>query len=225
VPAKKGAGSVAAGIELINSKPLYITYDSVNWINEVESYVYKKDINGKFTNNPIDQFCDCFVAGSMVTTMKGQKPIETIEVGEFVLTSQGLQPVVHTWKNGIKEVSKYTLDYGNKKIVLTCTDKHKIKTTKGFKKISTLKKGDILYVLNEHDTHELVLLNITREYIGEREVFDLMVENHHEYFVENQLVSNCHDAARYCYVELFGLRNVRAAKAVRTGFQRRVISI
>lgn len=225
-PAKKGHGSINAGIDLIKSMPLYITYDSVNWIHEVEGYVYKRDNNGMFTNNPIDSYNDCFVAGTMVTTILGQKPIETIEVGEYVLTSEGYEKVLHTWKNGIKEVSKYTLKYADREVVLTCTDKHKIKTTKGFKKISNLKKGDILYLLNDYDTYESVLLNIKREYVGKREVFDLMIENHHEYFVDNQLVANCHDAARYCYVELFGLSNVRKSLSKgSTKYQRRYATV
>lgn len=59
VPAKKGAGSISAGIDLINSMPFYITRDSKNWWTEVENYKYKKAATGGYTNIPIDAYNDC----------------------------------------------------------------------------------------------------------------------------------------------------------------------
>ncbi len=61
-PAKKGNDSIKAGIDLIQSMPLYITKDSHNWWLEVENYKYKKDKNGKFTNTPIDDYNDLWDA-------------------------------------------------------------------------------------------------------------------------------------------------------------------
>ena len=54
IPAKKGAGSIRAGIDFINSKNLYITKDSKNWVNEQQMYLYKK-VHGEWTNDPIDK--------------------------------------------------------------------------------------------------------------------------------------------------------------------------
>jgi len=59
-PAKKGPDSIKAGIEMIQSMPLYITKDSTNWLIEAENYKYKPDTNGKFTNTPDDSFNDCW---------------------------------------------------------------------------------------------------------------------------------------------------------------------
>ena len=148
VPAKKGADSIKAGIELIQAVPLFLTNDSHNWQQEAENYKYKKDTNGKFTNTPIDDYNDCFVAGTQVLTIDGPKAIETIEVGEQVLTSEGYNTVVHTWDNGVREVSEYKLIFEDREIVVTCTDKHKIKTTTGWKQIQDLQEQDILYLCN-----------------------------------------------------------------------------
>jgi len=68
VPAKKGADSIKAGIELIQSMPLFITNDSKNWMVEIENYKYKKDANGRFTNTPIDDYNDLHDATRYVYT-------------------------------------------------------------------------------------------------------------------------------------------------------------
>jgi phage terminase large subunit len=62
VPAKKGSGSINAGLDLIQALPLYVTKDSTNIWTEVENYKYKQDINGRFTNNPIDRYNDAIDA-------------------------------------------------------------------------------------------------------------------------------------------------------------------
>lgn len=54
IPAKKGQGSIRAGIDVVSSRNLHLTYDSKNWLNEQELYLYKK-VNGEWTNTPIDK--------------------------------------------------------------------------------------------------------------------------------------------------------------------------
>lgn len=53
VPAKKGPGSVNAGLEALRGLDLYITNDSTNWKEEQLKYKYAKN-KGKWTNSPID---------------------------------------------------------------------------------------------------------------------------------------------------------------------------
>lgn len=166
VPAKKGADSIKAGIELIQAVPLFLTNDSHNWQQEAENYKYKKDTNGKFTNTPIDDYNDCFIAGTQVLTIDGPKAIETIEVGEQVLTSEGYNTVVHTWDNGVREVSEYKLIFEDREIVVTCTDKHKIKTTAGWKQIQDLQKGDTLYLSKNLMERYLCYTQIKNTFIG-----------------------------------------------------------
>lgn len=61
-PADKGAGSVRAGINLIKSKPLFITKASVNGLKEIKSYSWKEK-DGKPIDEVVkvnDDFMDSF---------------------------------------------------------------------------------------------------------------------------------------------------------------------
>ena len=54
-PARKGKGSINAGIDLISSFKIYVHPKCENAINEFGSYAYKKDrTTGKYTNTPMD---------------------------------------------------------------------------------------------------------------------------------------------------------------------------
>lgn len=59
-PARKGADSVRAGIDMIRSKPLWITARSANGIKELRSYRWMLDKNEKPMNKPegVDHFLD-----------------------------------------------------------------------------------------------------------------------------------------------------------------------
>lgn len=56
VPAKKGADSVAYGIQLMNEKPPIVSAKSTNLLNELRNYTWMQDRNGKAMNKPIDVF-------------------------------------------------------------------------------------------------------------------------------------------------------------------------
>lgn len=54
-PARKGKGSINAGIDLISSFKIYVHPSCENAIAELGSYAYKKDRStGKYTNTPLD---------------------------------------------------------------------------------------------------------------------------------------------------------------------------
>jgi hypothetical protein len=46
-----------------------------------------------------DEALDCFIKGTQISTPEGDVPIETIKVGDFVLTTEGYKPVVLTWQS------------------------------------------------------------------------------------------------------------------------------
>lgn len=52
----KSPGSVMAGIDKIKSMKMYVTERSVNVIKELNNYKYAQDKNGKWLNEPIDDF-------------------------------------------------------------------------------------------------------------------------------------------------------------------------
>jgi intein/homing endonuclease len=103
-------------------------------------------VGGKQINKPIDDFNHCFVGDTMVTTKRGQVPIKDVEVGDKVLTASGYKSVLIKHNNGLKQVAKYSLQLDTFIVSLCCTNNHKIKTTKGWKKISKLKQGMNLYL-------------------------------------------------------------------------------
>jgi phage terminase large subunit len=54
--ARKGQDSVRHGINIIESVNFFVVEESVNYWNEVYSYVYAQDKNGNYTDEPIDDF-------------------------------------------------------------------------------------------------------------------------------------------------------------------------
>ena len=65
----------------------------------------------------------CFVAGTMVATLFGDRPIETIKKGDYVITPFGIRKVLNAGKTGEKEVIK--------NIGLEGTKFHKVFTKNG----------------------------------------------------------------------------------------------
>lgn len=64
----------------------------------------------------------CLVAGTEIHTSKGLKPIESLMVGDEVLTMDGYYPVVDTFRFEDKEVFEIEFDDGN---VIKCSGDHK----------------------------------------------------------------------------------------------------
>lgn len=63
-PVGKGAGSVIAGIEKTKEFNIYVTERSYNLMNELRNYVWDKDKDGRYINQPADRqadhLCDAF---------------------------------------------------------------------------------------------------------------------------------------------------------------------
>ena len=103
---------------------------------------------------------------------------------------------------------------------MSVTPDHKVKAGKQWKKVSELKRGDILWVSrfsmerNSGQTDSgtqnaavaVVLQDIEIRSEEKREVFDLQVNDIHEYFANGILVHNCLDALRYAVWTRFGQR-------------------
>jgi hypothetical protein len=82
----------------------------------------------------------CFAAGTMIATTKGEKAIETVKVGDYVLTRQGPRIVVASGMTGIERTGKYR--------GLTCTPDHPVWTQQGWKPARLLTRKDILCKLS-----------------------------------------------------------------------------
>ena len=53
-PVQKGAGSILAGIDKMQSMEIYVTRRSYNLQNEFRNYIWAKDKDGKYINEPED---------------------------------------------------------------------------------------------------------------------------------------------------------------------------
>ncbi len=147
LPARKGQGSINAGIEKVNEYKVFYTASSTNIEIEKGKYKWEVDsITGKSTNTPIDAFNHCFSGDTMITTKNGLKRIDDIMPGEYVLTSIGFKKVLYRFNNGMKQIINYRMQFDTFSIYLRSTIDHKIKTKKSWKKISKLKSGQRVYL-------------------------------------------------------------------------------
>jgi phage terminase large subunit len=69
-PVVKGAGSIMAGIEKIKTMQVFVTERSVNVIRELKNYKYAQDKNGKWINEPIDDYNHALDAVRYVVLME-----------------------------------------------------------------------------------------------------------------------------------------------------------
>lgn len=199
---KKYPGSVKAGLQKMQEYRLIVTKDSTNLIKELKSYVYRRDKNGKWLNEPVDAFNHCFTADTLVTTSMGAKRIANITTDDLVLTSAGYKRVTKLWKNGKRKIQRYTLVFDDAQIVVRATPNHLVKTAAKWQKIACLHAGDVVFTQtkrNEQTAREIKA--IFAEDAGEAQVFDLEVSGQHEYYANGLLVHNCIDAIRYVILE------------------------
>lgn len=207
-----GVGSIKAGINKMLEMNIHVTEDSLNLREEFRKYSWEKDKNGQLTTRPIDGYNHCFTGDTLISTLDGLKPIKDVKVGDLVLTSSGYNRVLKTFDNGIKEVTRYVING----VELKATPNHKIRVGDGWKEISKLTTEDIIITsdytpsliskikhwlygcLDLGECNYSVVNELHGECIGSERVYDLMVENSHEYFANGILVHNCIDGIRYC---------------------------
>lgn len=110
---------------------------------------YIDDINRRrFNMVALDE---CFVAGTPVLTPSGWKPIEVIEVGEFVLSldfSCGeleWKNVTETFKNPMRGRRLVSIKHSRGEF--TCTEEHRVATAGGYKKAIEVTCGENLLSL------------------------------------------------------------------------------
>jgi len=173
MPSTKGQGSVLQGIQFVQDQRISITKRSLNGIKEYRNYLWLVDKDGHVTNTPdvgFDHFNDaCFTGDTQIETILGNKQILDISVGDLVKTSSGFRRVTHKHNNGMKLVSEYLLQLDTSSIKIKATKDHKVKTNKGWIKISKLKSGMTLYLSNH-----LTIGNIS--YTEEKNTFPAPIE-------------------------------------------------
>ena len=145
-PAKKGPDSIRASISLLQEIHFKVTENSTNLIKELRNYCWDVDRDGNKMQNPVDDNNHCFIGETLITTNKGLVRIDEIKVNDLVLTSNGYKKVLKVFNNGLQQVVNYSIQNDIFNVTLVSTKEHKIKTTKGWKQISKLKSGQMVYL-------------------------------------------------------------------------------
>lgn len=143
---EKGAGSVLAGIDKMKEYEIYVTKRSYNLQRELRNYIWAKDKDGYYINEPEDHDNHCFVGETLITTNTGEKRIDEIKAGDYVLTSEGFRAVNKVFNNGYKKIVHYRLKFDGLTVDVKATPDHRIKTKEGWKQLQELTKGDILFM-------------------------------------------------------------------------------
>ncbi len=206
--AKKGSGSIKDGVEFLKSFDIVVHPRCVEVIKELTMYCYKTDpLTGAILPVYEDKYNHCIAEGSLVTTMRGDIPIEHVVVGDYALTREGYKRVLFS---GVTDVNREVLKVSTAYTDLCCTPDHKIWIVgKGMTPAESIQINDIVLVALQHQEHiDIVEHSVTEiTFAGiESRVYDLTIEDKHEFFANGILVHNCIDAIRYL---LEGIRHMK----------------
>lgn len=147
---------------------------------------------------------ECFVKGTPILTERGLVNIEDVEVGDKVYSFNHttnkveLKKVVRSFSQPLygRKIVKITTKSGK---TITCTDNHKIFIPKyeRYVRADHLQVGDLVVYFHSKALQEDEIIKIEIEEREEVEVFDLTVEDNHNFFANNILVHNCQDISNY----------------------------
>ena len=230
-PVKKFGGSIAAGIMKMQQYKIHVTSKSINLRKEFNNYTWRQDKEGKWLNEPIDMWNHCFTGDTLILTEEGLKRIDSIQIGDKVMTSKGYRKVTHLFTQGCRLVRVVRFDFGNFSIEIQATPEHKFKTKKGWKELQKLTTSDTIYLSKSLMERNITFImekghasNVVRpslqtniakndfvvEFVAksistlkeyEQPTYDIEVEDMHEFFANGILVHNCIDATRYVILE------------------------
>lgn len=153
----------------------------------------------------------CFIIGTLVTTSEGLKPIEEIQIGDYVLSRNedtgeiSYKKVTATLVRSTREIC--TIELENEKILSTTGHLFMVKN-EWWKSACELKCGDIL------ETSDKTEQVIKRVYIQKKEypiiTYNLTVEDYHTFFVGNKnvLTHNTIDLLKKCDFTKDGIEEI-----------------
>lgn len=146
-------------------------------LDEMNSYVWRPE-----RDMPVDLYNhSCFVAGTMVETDRGPLPIEAISIGDMILTRRGYRPAVAAAMTS-PNAELWTVTFSDGR-TLTGTANHKI------------------WVDQQNAFVRLDSLPAAIPTGRRSAVYNLTVDDVHEYFANGVLVANC-DNIRYIIIHL-----------------------
>lgn len=136
-------------------------------------------IDGKMTGRHCDWLIGddlCFVRGTKIATPFGDRNIEDLRVGNYVLTTNGYQKIIRTSKRQAEVICN---------VGLCGTPNHPVysKILDDYKTLKTIKEHEIVKINN----YRYECPNLT----GIQTVYNIEVENTHNYYANGILVHNC----------------------------------
>lgn len=173
------------------------SYCAVHGVDESKNLgdITKVDENNLKPFNMICGGSPCFPAGTMISMLAGaKKPIEEVEVGDFVLTHNGrYRKVLRSGLTGYKRV--YGVEASDMCVYATWDHRFLVDGQRrtGWVEFCDLKLGDLLVL---HDgstflTKPIKTLKCTNEQVVP--VYDLTVEEDHSFIANGFVVHNCQD--------------------------------
>ena len=198
----KAAKSIHAGI--VHLRQCDVIIDSTGEYGEaarteIDAYSLAKDPNdsNKYLDEPDSSTPNhfCVAEGTLVTTETGTVPIENIKVGDKVMTRKGAKAVT-AWS--LTNASATVMVIGTADSKLLCTPDHRIwsKTWRCFVEARYIKQNEYVQIYVDANTAKPAKVLVTALLEKKRTVYDITVEDEHEFYADGILVSNC-DAIRY----------------------------
>lgn len=137
--------------------------------------------------------CACFRDGTKIMTLMGEKNIEDITETDFVLTRKGFKKVKHAWCNGERDCIEINVE-GTK---IICTPDHRfidsfnneVKAQDLTEELTLLKA--VKFRKDKYQLRPAHLTAKTSSVVGRYTVYDIEVEDCHEFFANGVLVHNC----------------------------------
>lgn len=149
MPAKKWPGSIEDGIAVLKSFDKIIVHPRcVHTADEFYRYSYKVDKNnGEVLPVIVDAYNHCVAEGTIITTERGDVPVEEVTTSDKVLTREGFKRVLWSGKTG---ENREVLEISAGGFRLICTPEHLIYTVnRGFVKAATVTGEDVLLCLEK----------------------------------------------------------------------------
>lgn len=145
----------------------------------------------------------CFVAGTLISTEHGERPIEEIKVGDLVYTREGLRPVTEARPTGEREIVAAVfkdLPVSDREVILMGTPNHPVYTLeKGFVPMVELCRDGSwtcnAIIRSSDSASSIPIEYVSAVYDGPyrkiQPVYNLKVDEVPEFFANGILVHNC----------------------------------
>ena len=187
-----------------------LTEDLVYQIRNEDGTKNKQKVTDPKTKVRYEKYGHCFAAGTMITTKEGEIPIENVKAGDYVLTREGYKKVTFSEITGKNVMVK---DYSIGDTNITCTPDHLFYTIEdGFAEIDKIIQKTFVTC---EKTKKLSVRKSNERIIDK--VYDITVEDRHEFFANGILVHNCTDVLVYILCTFLSKRWLKYQRGGQTG--------